>query len=106
MEKITNYLQNNGTLNITHQVLITKSNEQIERTIPTIKKTLKKNDLNLMATHNYFIVLRTSHGHENTTSPAMLLFSRPIKIILPSMNTNIALTDKKIYRKSNNYEYN
>ena len=42
MEKITNCLQNNSTLNMTHQVLITKSNEQIERTIPTIKKTLKK----------------------------------------------------------------
>ena len=83
-----------------------ESNGQIERTVQTIKKALKKSHLNLMTTHTYFMVPRTSPGPKNNTPPATLLFSRPIRTILPSMNTNIVLTNKKIYRKSNSCEHN
>ena len=38
-------------------------------------------------------------GPENSTSPATLLYNRPIRRILPSMDTNIVITNKKVYIK-------
>ena len=83
-----------------------KSNGQIERTIQTIKKTLKKTFKSNDDSYLVLVALRTSPGLNSNTPSATLLYSRPIRTILPSMNTNIAINNKKIYRKSNTDEYN
>ena len=83
-----------------------KSKGQIERTIQTIKKTLKKTFKSSEDPYLSLLALRISPGPSNNTQPATLLYSIPIRTILPSMNTNIAIKNKKIYRKSNSDEYN
>ena len=83
-----------------------KSNRQVERTIHTIKETLKKAFKSNEDPYLALLALRTSPGPNNNTPSATLLYSRPIRTILPSMNTNIAIKNKKIYRKSNSDECN
>ena len=83
-----------------------KSNGQVKRTIKTIKKTLKKAFKSKEEPYLAPLALRTSPGPDNNTPPATFLYSRPIRTILPSMNTNIAIKNKKIYRKSTSDECN
>ena len=83
-----------------------KSNGQIEQTIQTIKKTLKKAFKSNKDLYLALLALRTSPGSNNNTPPATLLYRRPIRTILPSMNTKIAIKNKKIYGKSNSDQYN
>ena len=73
-----------------------KSNGQIEQIIQMIKKALKK----------AFKCNDEHHQVLATIPPATLLFCRPIRTILPSVNTNIAIKNKKICRKSNSDECN
>ena len=83
-----------------------KSNGQIEQTIQTIKKTLKKAFKSNNHLYLALLALQTSPGPNNNTPPATLLYHRPIRTILPSMNTNIAIKNKKIYINCNSDEYN
>ena len=68
-----------------------KSNGQIEQTIQTIKKTLKKAFKSNNHLYLALLTLQTSSGPNNNTPPATLLYHRPIRTILPSMNTTIAI---------------
>ena len=83
-----------------------KSNGQIKQTIQTIKKTLKKAFKSNEDLYLALLALRTSPGPNNNTPPATLLYRRPIRTISPSMNTKIAIKNKKIYGKSNSDQYN
>ena len=50
--------------------------------------------------HLALLALRTWPGPNSNTPTAMLLYSRPIRTILLSMNSNIAIKNKKIYKKT------
>ena len=76
-----------------------KSNGQIERTIQTIKKTLKISRKSNDDPYLAYLAPRTPLGPDNSTSPATLLYNRPIRRILPSMNTHVVITNKKVYIK-------
>ena len=76
-----------------------KSNGQIERTFQAIKKTLKKSRKSNDNPYLAYLAPGKPLGPDNSTSPATLLYNRPIRRILPSMNTNIVITNKKVYIK-------
>ena len=73
-----------------------KSNGQIERTIQTIKKSIKKalkgNDDPYLA----LLAVRTSPGLGNNTPPATLFYNRVIRTLLPSMNKEVSQENKKL----------
>ena len=67
-----------------------QSNGLVERTIQTVKKTLKKcfksgNDPQLA-----LLTLRTSPGRENSLSPAALLMNRTLRTTLPSITQSLS----------------
>ena len=73
-----------------------KSNEQIERTIQTIKKSIKKALKGHDDPYIALLAVRTSTGPENNTPPATLFYNRVIKTLLPSMNKEVSQEDKKL----------
>ena len=76
-----------------------KSNGQIQRTIQMIKKTLKTTFKSNDDPYLAFLALGTSPGPKNNTPPVTLLYNRPIRTILPSMNTNITKKQEDLYKK-------
>ena len=73
-----------------------KSNGQIERTIQTIKKNIKKALIN--DTYLELLAVRTAPGPENNTPPVTLLYNRTITSInlLPSTNKEVNKENKKL----------
>ena len=73
-----------------------KSNGQIERTIQTIKKNIKKalksNDDCYLA----LLAVCTSPDPENKTPPATLFYNRTIRTLLPSMDKEVCQENKKL----------
>ena len=73
-----------------------KSNGQIERTIQTIKKTLKKVIKSNEDPYLALLALRTSAGPNNNTPPATLFYNRTIRTLLPSVSNSTDIRNKKI----------
>ena len=73
-----------------------KSNEQIERTIQAIKKSIKKGLKGHDDPYLALLAVRTSTGPENNTPPATLFYNRVIKTLLPSMNKEVSQENKKL----------
>ena len=73
-----------------------KSNRQIERTIQTIKKSIKKALKGNNDPYLALLALRTSPGPENNTPPGTLLYNHTIRTLLPSMNKDVSQENKKL----------
>ena len=77
------------------------SNGQVERTIQTIKKTLKKAFRTNEDPYLALLAIRTSSGPENNTQPSTLFYNRPIRTFLPTLNRNRKIINNKHHQ--NNY---
>ena len=73
-----------------------KSNRQIERTIQTIKKSIKKALKGNNDPYLALLALCTSTGPENNTPPGTLLYNHTIRTLLPSMNKDVSQENKKL----------
>ena len=78
-----------------------KSNGQVERTIQTIKKTLKKAFRTNEDPYLALLAIRTSSGPENNTPPSTLFYNRPIRTLLPTLDRNRKIINNKQHQ--NNY---
>ena len=68
-----------------------QSNGLVERTIQSVKKTLKKAFENNDDPYLALLALRTAQG-QNVSSAANLFFRRHLRTIIPSVNENLNLT--------------
>ena len=73
-----------------------KSNGQIEKTIQTIKKSIKKALKGNNDPHLALLAIRTSPDPKNNTPPATLFCNHTIRTLLPSMNKEVSQENKKL----------
>ena len=76
-----------------------KSNGKIKLTIQTIKAILRQAFKSNYDPDLALLTLRTFPSLTNNTPPATLLYSRPIRTILLSMNTNTAVKTRRFIEK-------
>lgn len=83
---------------ITSSPVYPESNGQIERTIQTVKKTLKKALKNNEDPYLALLAIRVCPGPYNNVPPATIFFNRHIPSTIPTMNTTFKKTNKKLNR--------
>ena len=81
-----------------------ESNGQIERTIQTIKRSLKKAFKYNEDPYLALLSIKVCSGPYNNSPPATLFFKRPLRTNVPSMNTRFSLNNKKLKRNMSTNE--
>ena len=67
------------------------SNGLVERTIQTVKRTLRKAKRSNNDVHLALLALKSAPGIKNQTSPACIFFNRNIRTVVPSITENTGL---------------
>ena len=81
-----------------------ESNGLVERTIQTVKKTLKKAFQEDQDPYLALLAIKVSYGPYTSTPPPTLMFQRPIPSLIPSVKSKRKTEVKKLKKREINYE--